>query len=174
MQCSIAGHVKPRFKVNGCAHGSSIAWHGMPHVKPMAVCMAAASLGTGCLASTQSMTAGLAAATLGTWCLALYQLLQARQHRLAHDVSLSHQGLRTWRQHRLARDASLCLNGCKHGGSSTWCPAPYQSSLGTGCLASTQWLHAWRQHRIWHLAPRFGDWAVPVSVAACKAASLGI
>ena len=59
------------------------------------------------------------------------------------------------------------------------------ASLGTACLASSQWLHAWRQHCLarstslhingcahcgsiaWHMVPRF------VSGAACIAASLG-
>ena len=68
MQCSIAWHGMPRFRINGCAHGSRIAWlvilasnqwlrawrqHRLAHgasLESVATCNAV-SLGTGCLAS---------------------------------------------------------------------------------------------------------------------------
>ena len=129
----------------------------MPRFKSMAVHMAAASLGTSCLASTQwlhtwqqhrlarhaslcisycmqcriawhlmsrinSMAVHMAAASLGTLCLASYQLLHVMQHRLACHASLQING-KSMAVHMAA------------------------ASLGTSCLASTQWLHTWQQHR---------------------------
>jgi hypothetical protein len=50
MQCSIAWHGMPRFRIDGCAHGSSMAWLVMPRFESGAARMASASLGTWCLA----------------------------------------------------------------------------------------------------------------------------
>ena len=35
------------------------------------------------------------------------------------------------------------INSCAHGDRIAW----------LGCLASDQWLHAWRQHAAWHMVP---------------------
>jgi hypothetical protein len=49
-QCSIAWHGMPRFRVDSCEHGSGVAWLAMLRFESMAAHMAAASLGTWCLA----------------------------------------------------------------------------------------------------------------------------
>ena len=141
----------------------------MPRFKSMAVHMAAASLGTSCLASTQwlhtwqqhrlarhaslcisycmqcriawhlmsrinSMAVHMAAASLGTLCLASYQLLHVMQHRLACH-------------------ASLQINGCAHGSSIAWHVMPRFNSMAAhvaaaSCHASTQCRRTWQQHNL--------------------------
>ena len=136
MQHRLACHAS--LQINGCAHGSSIAWHVMPRFN--------------------SMAAHVAAASLGTSCLALYQLLHAMQNRLAPYVShqlngCAHGSSIAWHvmprfvsvlhvmQHRLACHALLQING------KSMAVHMAAALLGTSCLASTQWLHTWQQHR---------------------------
>ena len=64
-----------RFKVDSCAHGSSIARHLAPRFESTAAHMAAASLGTRCRAS--------------------YQLLHALQRCLAPRVANNGDGTRS-------------------------------------------------------------------------------
>ena len=104
MQCSTAWHWMPRIRINGCAHGSRIARLVMPRFESMAARMAAASLGTCCLARISCCMQGSAA------------------------------------QHWMLR---FRINSCAHGDRIAW----------LGCLASDQWLHAWRQHAAWHMVP---------------------
>ena len=100
MQGSIAWHWMPRFRINGCAHGSRIAWLVMPRFESMAARMAAACR----LAHGASLepVAACNAASLGT------------------NALLQDQWLRTWQRRCLARDASLRIDGCTHGVSIAW------------------------------------------------------
>jgi hypothetical protein len=173
MQCSIAWHWMPCFRIKGCAHGSRIAWLVMPRFESMAARMAAASLGTWCLARIrycmqcsiawhwmpcfrikgcahesriawlatprfESMAARMAATLLGTWCLA--------------RISCCIQCSIAW--HWMPRYGT---KGCAHGSSVAWFVMPRFESMaarmaaaspGTWCLVSlNQELHA-RQHRL--------------------------
>ena len=158
MQCSIAWHGMPCFSVKGCAHGSRIAWLVMPRVESLAARMAAASLGTWCLARIrycmqcsiawhwmprfringcahgssvawlatprfESMAARMAAASLGTWCLARiscciqcsiawHWMPRYRTKGCAHE------------QRCVTHDASPRIDGCTHGGSIAWHMVP--------------------------------------------------
>ena len=160
MQCSTAWHWMPRIRINGCAHGSRIAWLVMSRFESMAARMAAASLGTWCLArisccmrcSTawhgmpyfringcahgsriawlvtprfESMAARMAAASLGTWCLA--------RIRYCMQCSIAWHWMPCFR-----------INGYAHGSRIPWLVMPrFESmaacmaaaSLGTWCLA---------------------------------------
>ena len=143
-----------------------------------------------------SMAAQMAAALLGTSCLASYQLLHAMQRRLArhawlqlngcaHGSSItwhvmpsfvsvtacnaaapgtsclvSTQWLHTWQQHHLARHAKLRISYCMQC-SGAWHVMPSvnsmaahmaAASLGTSCQASYQLLHAMQwclAHHAW-------------------------
>jgi hypothetical protein len=113
MQCSITWHVMPRVKVNGYAHGSSIAWLVMPRFESMAAHMAA-----------RSTAAHMVAAPLGTWCIASYQLLlHARRHRLARDVSVH-------------------INGGTHGSRITWHVVPRTPARVSFCMQYSVAWHA--------------------------------
>jgi hypothetical protein len=140
-------------RIDGCAHGGSIAWHMVPSSNRLLHAMQ----------HRLARDASLQNQWLRTWqqdCLAFdaslringcthggsiawhmvpcsNQILHAMQHRLARDALLQNQWLRTWQQDSVARDASLRIHGCMHGGSIAWHMVP----------RSNQLLHA-RQHRL--------------------------
>jgi hypothetical protein len=173
MQCSIAWHWMPRFRINGCAHGSSVAWLATPRFESMAARMAAASLGTWRLARIsccmqcsiawhwmpRDRTKGCAHGSSVAW------FMMPRFKSMAARMAAASPG--TWclaslnqelhaMQHRLALDALLQNQRLR-----TWqqdCLARYASLRINGCThggsiawhmvpRSNQILHA-MQHRV--------------------------
>jgi hypothetical protein len=135
MQCSIAWHGMPRFRINGCAHSSSVhAWLVMLRFESVAARVAAAC----CLAHGASLKSGAACNAAS---------------RLARDASLQNRWLRAWQQCRLACDASLRINGCAHGGSIAWHMVPssiqllhtMQHRVALDASLQNQWLRTWQQ-----------------------------
>jgi hypothetical protein len=135
MQCSIAWHGMPRFRINGCAHSSSVhAWLVMLRFESVAARVAAAC----CLAHGASLKSGAACNAAS---------------RLARDASLQNRWLRAWQQCRLACDASLRINGCAHGGSIAWHMVPssiqllhtMQHRVALDASLQNRWLRTWQQ-----------------------------
>ena len=117
MQCSIAWHGMPRFRIDGCAHGSSMAWLVMPRF--------------------ESGAARMASASLGTWCLARIRC------RMQRSIA--------W--HGMPR---IRINGCTQGSGVAWLVMPRFASMAARMAAalgtwwvprSNQLLHA-MQHRL--------------------------
>ena len=147
------------FRINGCTHGGSFAWHMVPCsnqlLHAMQHCLARdASLQNQwlhtwqrrCLARDASLringgTHGCSTA----WHMvpSSNQLLHAMQHRLAWDASLQNQWLRTWQQDCLARDPCFESMAARMAAA----------SLGTWCLSR---ISCYMQCSIaWHGMPRF-------------------
>jgi hypothetical protein len=163
----------------------------MPRFNSMAARMAAALLGVSCLALYQLLhvmqhrlachvSLQINGCTRGSsiaWHVMprFVSITACDAASLGMSCLASNQWLCTWQQHRLAHHASLQLNGCTRGSSIAWHVMPRfvsvtacnAESLGMSCLASTQWLCTWQQHRLARYA------SLRLSTA-CDAASLGM
>ena len=105
MQRRLARHAW--LQLDGCAHGSSIAWHLMPSFVSVTVCNAAA-LGMSRLASTRWLRTCDGSSI--TWHVmpSFISVTACNAAALGTSACLtSNQWLRTWQQHNLAMDALL-------------------------------------------------------------------
>ena len=131
-------------RINGCTHGGSmplgtwclarisccmqcsIAWHWMPRFRTNGCAHSSSVHAWLVMPRFESVAARVAAACRLAHGASLKSVAACNAaSRLARDASLQNRRLREWQQCRLACDASLRINA---------------------------WLHAWRQHRLAHVA----------------------